>query len=155
MHPLNDVLHWLYVLVRVTHGALVAHRYTYAPPRCRTFYLIPTVLPFILYFDLLAFFLSYSLCSACFCALFQSFCSNAQVFWSTLVHEFHIFYSHTELNLISPLKKNYYKFWKLSAVNLILVVAILICGSFHVKSQRQGNSSFLIFLKLCTLIDPT
>ena len=25
-----------YVPVRVTHGALIAHRYTYAPPRCRT-----------------------------------------------------------------------------------------------------------------------
>ena len=29
-------LHMPYVPVRVTRGALVAHRYIYAPPRCRT-----------------------------------------------------------------------------------------------------------------------
>ena len=36
MHPLNDALPGQYVPVRVTRGALIAHRYTYAPPRCRT-----------------------------------------------------------------------------------------------------------------------
>ena len=36
IHPLNGALPGLYLLVRVTHGALVAHRYTYAPLRCRT-----------------------------------------------------------------------------------------------------------------------
>ena len=36
MHPLNDAVPGPYVPVRVTRGALVAHRYTYAPPRCRT-----------------------------------------------------------------------------------------------------------------------
>ena len=36
MHPLNDALPGPYVPVRVTRGALVAHRYTYAKPRCRT-----------------------------------------------------------------------------------------------------------------------
>ena len=36
MHPLNGALPGPYVPVRVTFGALVAHRYTYAPPRCRT-----------------------------------------------------------------------------------------------------------------------
>ena len=36
VHPLNGVLHGPYVPVRVTCGALVVHRYTYAPPRCRT-----------------------------------------------------------------------------------------------------------------------
>ena len=36
VHPLNGALPGPYVLVRVTRGALVAHRYTYAPPRCRT-----------------------------------------------------------------------------------------------------------------------
>ena len=35
MHPLNDALPGPYVLVRVTRGALVSHRYTYAPPRGR------------------------------------------------------------------------------------------------------------------------
>ena len=35
MHPLNDVLHGPYVSVRVTRGALVAHRYTYCWPRIR------------------------------------------------------------------------------------------------------------------------
>ena len=36
MHLLNDDLPGPYVPVRVTRGALVAHRYTYALPRCRT-----------------------------------------------------------------------------------------------------------------------
>ena len=36
MHPLNDAQAGPYVPVRVTRGAFVAHRYTYAPPRCRT-----------------------------------------------------------------------------------------------------------------------
>ena len=35
MHPLNDVLPGPYMPVRVKRGALVAYRYTYAPPRCR------------------------------------------------------------------------------------------------------------------------
>ena len=37
MHPLHGALPGSYVPVRVTRGALVAHRYTYAPPRCITF----------------------------------------------------------------------------------------------------------------------
>ena len=36
VHPLNGALPGLYLSVRVTRGALVALRYTYAPPRCRT-----------------------------------------------------------------------------------------------------------------------
>ena len=36
MHPLNGALIMPYVPVRVTHGALVAHSHSFAPPRCRT-----------------------------------------------------------------------------------------------------------------------
>ena len=36
MHPLTGALPGPYVTVRVTRVALVAHRYTYASPRCRT-----------------------------------------------------------------------------------------------------------------------
>ena len=36
MHPLCGALPVPYVPVRVTRGALIAHRFTYAPPRCRT-----------------------------------------------------------------------------------------------------------------------
>ena len=36
MHPLSGALSLLYVPVRVTRGALVAHRYSFARPRCRT-----------------------------------------------------------------------------------------------------------------------
>ena len=36
MHPLCGALHVPYVPVRVTRGTLIAHRYTYAPPCCRT-----------------------------------------------------------------------------------------------------------------------
>ena len=35
IHQLNDALPGSYVSVRVTRCALVAHRYTYAPSRCR------------------------------------------------------------------------------------------------------------------------
>ena len=35
-HPLCGVLPVPYVPVRVTRGALIAHRYTFAPPCCRT-----------------------------------------------------------------------------------------------------------------------
>ena len=35
-HPLCVALPVPYVPVRVTRGALIAHRYTFAPPRCRT-----------------------------------------------------------------------------------------------------------------------
>ena len=44
--PLNGALPGLYVPVRVTRGALVAHRYTYAPPRCRTLQDSRTFIPF-------------------------------------------------------------------------------------------------------------
>ena len=36
VHPLNGALPGPYVPLRITRGALVAHRYPYAPPRCRT-----------------------------------------------------------------------------------------------------------------------
>ena len=36
MHPLYVALPRPHVPERVTHGALVVHRYAYAPPRCRT-----------------------------------------------------------------------------------------------------------------------
>ena len=36
VHPINGALPGPYVSVRGTRGALVAHRYTDAPPRCRT-----------------------------------------------------------------------------------------------------------------------
>ena len=45
MHPLNGALPGPYVPVPVTRGALVAHRYTYAPPRCRTLQYSRTFIP--------------------------------------------------------------------------------------------------------------
>ena len=36
MHPLSRALVLLYVPAHVTRGALVAHRHSLAPPRCRT-----------------------------------------------------------------------------------------------------------------------
>ena len=36
MHPLYGALPVPYVPVLVTRGAVIAHRFTYAPPRCRT-----------------------------------------------------------------------------------------------------------------------
>ena len=45
VHPLNGALPGLYVPVRVKRDALVAHRYTYAPPRCRTLQYSRTFIP--------------------------------------------------------------------------------------------------------------
>ena len=36
MHPLSGALPLPYVPACVTHGALVAHRHSFAPPRCRS-----------------------------------------------------------------------------------------------------------------------
>ena len=46
VHPLNGALPGPYVPVRVTRGALVAHRFTYALPRCRTSKYRRTFIPF-------------------------------------------------------------------------------------------------------------
>ena len=45
MHPLNGALPGQYVPVLVTRGALVTHRYTYEPPRCRTLLYSRTFIP--------------------------------------------------------------------------------------------------------------
>ena len=45
MHPLCGALPVPYLPVRVTLGALIAHRYTYAPPRCRTSQYLRTFIP--------------------------------------------------------------------------------------------------------------
>ena len=46
VHPLNGALPGPYVPVRFTRGALVAHRYTYSPPRCRTLQYSRSFIPF-------------------------------------------------------------------------------------------------------------
>ena len=46
VHPLNGALPGQYVPVRVTRGALVAHRHTYAPPRCSTGQYSSSFIPF-------------------------------------------------------------------------------------------------------------
>ena len=46
VHPLDGALPRPYEPARVTRGALVAHRYTYAPPRCRTLLYRRTFIPF-------------------------------------------------------------------------------------------------------------
>ena len=45
MHPPCGALPVPYLPVRVTRGALIAHRYTYAPPRCRTLQYGMTFIP--------------------------------------------------------------------------------------------------------------
>ena len=52
VHPLNRALPGPYVPAGVTRGALVAHRYTYAPPRCRTLQYSRTFIPFSVWNDL-------------------------------------------------------------------------------------------------------
>ena len=46
VHPLNGALPGPYVPVLVTRSTLVAHRYTYAPPPCRTLQYSRTFIPF-------------------------------------------------------------------------------------------------------------
>ena len=46
MNPLYGALPVPYVPVRVTRGAVIAHRYTNAPPRCRTSHYRWTFVPF-------------------------------------------------------------------------------------------------------------
>ena len=46
LHSLYLALPVPYVPVRVTRGAVIAHRYTYAPPRCRTSQYSRTFIPF-------------------------------------------------------------------------------------------------------------
>ena len=45
MHPLYGALPEPYVPVRVTLGAVIKHRYTYAPPHCRTTQFRRTFIP--------------------------------------------------------------------------------------------------------------
>ena len=45
MHPLCGALPVPYVPVRVTCGTLISHRYTHAPPRCRTWQYRRTFIP--------------------------------------------------------------------------------------------------------------
>ena len=45
MHPLSGALPLPYVPARVTRGALVAHRQTFAPTRCRTYQYRKTFVP--------------------------------------------------------------------------------------------------------------
>ena len=45
MHPLSSALPLPYVPARVTRGALVAHRHSFAPPRCRTSHYRRTFVP--------------------------------------------------------------------------------------------------------------
>ena len=44
MHPLNGALPGPYVPMRVTRGAVVAHRYTYERPSCRTLQYCRTII---------------------------------------------------------------------------------------------------------------
>ena len=46
VHSLNGALPGTYVPVRVARGVMVAHRYTYAQPRCRTLQYSRTFIPF-------------------------------------------------------------------------------------------------------------
>ena len=46
MHPLYGALLVQYVSVRITRGAVITHRYSYAPPCCRTFQYRRTFVPF-------------------------------------------------------------------------------------------------------------
>ena len=45
MHPLSGALPLPYVPARITRGALVAHRHSFAPPRCRTSQYRRTLVP--------------------------------------------------------------------------------------------------------------
>ena len=50
MHPLSSALPLLYAPAHVTRGALVAHRHSFAPPRCRTSQCHRTFVPLSVFF---------------------------------------------------------------------------------------------------------
>ena len=85
----------------------VGQSYSYA---VGTYFFTPYVL--LIIFSLLFFIL-------CFQVLFHSYSSHAQLLRKTLVHEFHISYSHTEWYLLSSLRENGNEIWKQSAVKQI------------------------------------
>ena len=65
----------------------------------------------------------------CFFAIFHSYCSHLPVFGKTLVHEFHIFYSHTEWNFFLFVLLGLTLFWLSSAIklnNIIIIIIIII-----------------------------
>ena len=100
------------------------------------------------YSPLLTFFL-------CFIVLFQSCCSHAQVFGKTLLHEFPIFYSHTEWNLLSSGTNTIlwwracYKTTKRHTHNTLLLTTVEITPntlSITVDNDRwQSKRSYLLF----------
>ena len=45
IHPLSGALPMPYVPAHVTHGAFVAHRHSFTPPRCRTSQYRRTLVP--------------------------------------------------------------------------------------------------------------
>ena len=51
VHPLNGAFPGPYVPARVTRGALVAHQYTDAPPRCGTLQYSRTFIPYSMVWD--------------------------------------------------------------------------------------------------------
>ena len=81
VHPLNGALPGPYVPVRATCGAVVAHRYTYTSPRCRTLQYSRTFIPFSvsLWNDL-----ANSLFDGVGLAGFKS-SANASLFWPMLL----------------------------------------------------------------------
>ena len=77
---------------------------------------------------------------SCFCVLFHSCCSHAQVFEKTLVHAFHTSDSHTEWYFLTLLSENSNKIWKQSAVkqnpklkllSTLFLTSILFYGVHH------------------------
>ena len=82
----------------------------------------------------------------CFFILFHSCCSHTQVFGKTLVHEFHISYSHTELYLLFR-SMEAMKNWKPSAIKLIRLKYQL--DTMHKKIKKI--TSVLIAPQKCQL----
>ena len=90
MHPLNGALAGPYVPVRVTRGALVAHRYTYAPPRCRTLQYRRTFIPF-----------SVSLWNDLANAVFDVRAGPMLLYWPKLHYPYTIVFYSFSLSLLS------------------------------------------------------
>ena len=98
-----------------------------------------------MYSPLLAFFL-------CFIVLLQSCCSHARVCGKTLLHEFPIFYSHTEWNLLSSCT-NTLLWWR-----ACYQITKLQTNKFHIRGWIRTDLSWVTDVSDChwlTWLDTT
>ena len=82
-----------------------------------------------------------------FTVLFQSYCSSAKVFGRTLVQEFHIFYSHTKLDLLFSIFRISGLFWRqlcYETESLFFVTDVDLSIFTHIFLQSSASLYYII-----------